>query len=233
VESRRADRHFEHLGPTLCAFLTGIPLPSFPQHRVDVQYATEHRCGVRVRGPGLTDSISSTDPLKDFLPLLTAAPTDDTKEAEMTAKLVNELSLQIHKALETHPINEERRKQGKAVANVVLLRGCGTLIEAPTFINRHQLKPFLIAPTCIIAGLAMSLGFDIVKAPGGTGDYHTNLKSKGQTLVDTFLKDGSDYTFGFIHVKGNSSLPKQRYVCCAERFIFQLWMTRVMIEMLD
>jgi 2,3-diphosphopglycerate-independent phosphoglycerate mutase len=92
VVSRRADRHFEHLGPPLCAALTALPLPSFPAHRVDVQYATEHRCGVRVRGPGLTDNITSTDPLKDNLPLLEAKPLDASKEAAETAKLVNELS---------------------------------------------------------------------------------------------------------------------------------------------
>jgi len=36
---------------------------------VSVRYATEHRCGVVVRGPGLSDAISGTDPLKDGLPL--------------------------------------------------------------------------------------------------------------------------------------------------------------------
>lgn len=40
-------------------------LPSFPDHTVSVKYAIEHRCGVRVRGPGLTDTITGTDPLKD------------------------------------------------------------------------------------------------------------------------------------------------------------------------
>lgn len=40
------------------------------QHVVSVKYATEHRCGVVVRGPGLSDQIGGTDPLKDNLPLL-------------------------------------------------------------------------------------------------------------------------------------------------------------------
>jgi hypothetical protein len=62
-----------------CAF-TGLQLPSFPQHQVSVKYATEHRCGVVVRGPGLTDAISGTDPLKDNLPLLPARPLDDSPE---------------------------------------------------------------------------------------------------------------------------------------------------------
>ena len=52
-----------------CETFPGLCLPSFPQHSVTVRYATEHRCGVAVSGPGLTDAISGTDPLKDNLPL--------------------------------------------------------------------------------------------------------------------------------------------------------------------
>jgi 2,3-bisphosphoglycerate-independent phosphoglycerate mutase len=115
----------------------------------------------------LTDNITSTDPLKDNLPLLTALPLDQSTEAITTAKLVNELSqgshvrtrmsnlllkydTEIHKKLEHHPINQERKITGKPVANIVLLRGCGSLIEAPTFRAKHGLTPFIIAPTAII-----------------------------------------------------------------------------------
>ena len=54
----------------------GIAIPGFPQHAVAVKYATEHRCGVVVRGTGLCDAITGTDPLRDNLPLqvCTSAP---------------------------------------------------------------------------------------------------------------------------------------------------------------
>lgn len=58
-------------------------LPSFPQHAVSVKYATEHRCGVVVRGAGLSDAISGTDPLKDNLPLLKVEPLDDSAEVRL------------------------------------------------------------------------------------------------------------------------------------------------------
>ncbi len=58
----------------------GLRLPSFPQHSISVRYATEHRCGVVVRGPGLSDAVSGTDPLKDNLPLLKCLPGDDSPE---------------------------------------------------------------------------------------------------------------------------------------------------------
>ena len=43
VTSRRADRRFEEEGPVLCEFLDKLQLPSFPEHRIRVKYATEHR----------------------------------------------------------------------------------------------------------------------------------------------------------------------------------------------
>ncbi|EFA80865.1 hypothetical protein PPL_06454 [Heterostelium album PN500] len=202
VTSRRADRNFEHLGPILCDYLTGVEyskLPSFPDYRVDVKYATEHRCGIRVRGPGLTDAITNTDPLKDNLPLLRAQSLDGSKEAEFTARLVNELSDVIRAALEKHPINAERAKEGLALANVVLLRGCGVRAEAPTFFEKYKMRAFMIAPTCIIAGLGMSIEIDLVEAPGGTGDYHTDFDSKARTAAAA-IKSGK-YDFGFLHIK--------------------------------
>lgn len=50
------------------------------------------------------------------------------------------------------------------------------------------------------------VGIDILKAPGATGDYHTNLKSKADTLINEMTREGSQYTFGFIHVKGKPML---------------------------
>lgn len=36
-------------------------------------------------------------------------------------------------------------------------------------------------------------------APGATGDYHTDLLSKGRTAAHTLISQ--DYDFGFVHVK--------------------------------
>ena len=46
-----------------------MSLPSFPDLVVKAKYATEHRCGIVISGPGLSDEVSGTDPLKDNLPL--------------------------------------------------------------------------------------------------------------------------------------------------------------------
>lgn len=82
-----------------------------------------------MKGPNLSGNISGTDPLKDNRLLLLAEPLDDTDEAKHTAAVVNELSKEISRILVSHPVNAKRVAQGKNIANVVLLRGCGIRIE--------------------------------------------------------------------------------------------------------
>ncbi|KAL8528547.1 hypothetical protein ACS0TY_006100 [Phlomoides rotata] len=220
VTSRRADRHFEEEGPILSAALDGMKLPSFPEYEVRVRYATEHRCGVVVKGPKLSGNISGTDPLKDNRLLLQVQPLDDSYEAKNTAAVVNELSKEISRILVAHPVNAKRAAEGKNIANIVLLRGCGIRIEVPPFENVHGLRPCMVAPTKIIAGLGLSLGIDILEAPGATGDYRTLLTSKATAIAralsaplnlcpNVFVpgedehKPGRDdgYDFGFLHIK--------------------------------
>ncbi|XP_052200180.1 uncharacterized protein LOC127806739 [Diospyros lotus] len=248
VISRRADRHFEEEGPILCAALDGMKLPSFPEYEVRVRYATEHRCGVVVKGPNLSGNISGTDPLKDNRLLIQAEALDDTNEAKHTAAVVNELSREISRLLISHPLNAKRAAEGKNIANVVLLRGCGIRIEVPPFAEQHGLWPCMVAPTKIIAGLGLSLGIDILEAPGATGDYRTLLTSKAiaiakalsaplQSCPRVFIpgedehKPGrSDgYDFGFLHIKAiddaghdKSSIFKVKGLEAVDRAIGQL-----------
>ena len=41
----------------------------------------------------------------------------------------------------------------------------------------------MVAPTKIIAGLGLSLGIDILQAPGATGDYRTLLTLKAKAIA--------------------------------------------------
>ena len=82
-----------------------------------------------VKGPRLSGNISGTDPLKDNRLLLQVEALDDTDEARHTAVVVNELSKEMSRILISHPLNAKRVAEGKNVANVVLLRGCGIRLE--------------------------------------------------------------------------------------------------------
>lgn len=79
-------------------------------------------------------------------------------QAVHTAAVISELSSEIGKVLEGHPINEQRRTNGLSPANMVLLRGCGTRINVASFEQLHGLKGCLVAPTKIIAGVCVEGG---------------------------------------------------------------------------
>ncbi|KAL1563220.1 putative 2,3-bisphosphoglycerate-independent phosphoglycerate mutase [Salvia divinorum] len=192
VTSRRADRHFEEEGPVLCAALDGLKLPSFPQYEVRVRHATEHRCGVVVKGPKLSGNISGTDPLKDNRPLLQAQPLDESDEAKNTAAVINELSKEISRILVGHPVNARRVAEGKNIANVVLLRGCGIRIEVPPFEKLHGLRPCMVAPTKIIADA-------IARALSAPSKSCPNVFVPGEDEHKHGRPDG--YDFGFLHIK--------------------------------
>ncbi|PIA63391.1 hypothetical protein AQUCO_00201021v1 [Aquilegia coerulea] len=225
-----------------------MKLPSYPEYEVRVRYATEHRCGVVVKGPKLSGNISGTDPLKDNRLLLKAEALDNTDEAKHTAAVVNELSKEISRILISHPLNAQRAAEGKAIANLVLLRGCGIRIEVPPFEKKHDLWPCMVAPTKIIAGLGLSLGIDILEAPGATGDYRTLLTSKATAIAKALsapvqpcphvFVPGEDnhkpgrvdgYDFGFLHIKAiddaghdKASIFKVKAMEAVDRAIGQL-----------
>ena len=111
VERRRVDRQFANWGVPLCGVLDGLPIPGFPDHVLKCQYATEHRCGVLIRGASLSSRITGTDPLKDNLRALTCEPINKTDElATLTSKIVNAASKEITRVLTEHPINVARRE---------------------------------------------------------------------------------------------------------------------------
>eukprot|EP00760_Papus_ankaliazontas_P018772 PhM_4_TR17638/c0_g1_i1/m.44036 len=197
VVLRRVDRRFEVEGPILCAALDGMPIPGYPNHKILIKYATEHRCGVVVRGPGLTDTITGTDPLKDGREIVVCRPSsgfEEDTDAQFTSGVINAAHKAIQEALLAHPINtHDRVPNGKPPANTILFRGAGMRKTMPPF----PMKGFTIAPTCIISGLAKLIGLDVHVAPRATGDYHTDLTSK----VETFLKHAPDYEFGLLHIK--------------------------------
>jgi len=220
VLHRRADRRFEQEGPVLCSALDNLQVPGYPEHKISVKYATEHRCGVVVRGPGLTDTISGTDPLKDNLPLQSPLPLDlSCREAVHTAKVITAVDEVIRSVLENHPINEERRRVGKYPANVVLLRGCGCRLALTPFAQLHSMRPCIVSPTKIIAGLGMCAEMDVLDVPGTTGDYRTLFHKKAEAVAEALSRQNNSYEFAFLHVKAVDDAGHDRAVDLKVRYL--------------
>ncbi|ETV93187.1 hypothetical protein H310_12791 [Aphanomyces invadans] len=218
VAMRRVDRNFHAWGKELCPYVGSVKLPSFPGVGVVCKYATEHRCGIVFKGSNLSDQITGTDPLKDELPLLKSTPIDPTlPSAVYSSKVLNEASDVIIEHLSRHPLNVAREAQGLVPANLVLFRGPGERINVPNFEATHGMKAFMIAPTCIIAGLGMSLDMDLIRVEGATGDYHTNLVNKANAALECFRD--RKYDFGFVHVKAVDDAGHDRDVPLKMRFL--------------
>lgn len=113
--------------------------------------------------------------------------------------------------------------------------------QVPSFEKKHDLWPCMVAPTKIIAGLGLSLGIDILDAPGATGDYRTLLTSKATAIAkglsaplqacpnvfvpgeDEFKPGRADgYDFGFLHVKVSPFSPQLPRM---HRLVNNLWET--------
>lgn len=197
-------------------YLDGKKIPDYEGYTLTVKHATEHRCGVKISGPGMNDQIIGTDPLKDNLPLRKVIPKDKSDEkAVFTAKLVQRVSDFIFEELTAHPINKERVAKGLSPANIILLRGCGSRLDITPFDKLHGLKSFMIAPTAIINGLGQTVEtktievknivrckiVSCVQVAGATGDYHTDLNAKAKACAATITSETEKFNYGFVHVK--------------------------------
>ena len=66
--------------------------------------------------------------------------------------------------------------------------------------EKTGLNPFMIAPTAIIRGVAITSGIPIFDVPNTTGYYDSDLNTKAEKAAELFQT--GNYDFGFIHVKG-------------------------------
>ena len=118
----------------------------------------------------------------------------------------------LRATLRGHAVNAARAAQGKAVANVLLLRGPGSVLnEAPFGVRHAPLVAACVAPTRIIAGLALSLGVTLIPAPGATGDYRTDLAAKAAAAAQA-LDCTTPHTFCLCHVKAVDDAGHDRNV---------------------
>ena len=179
---------------------------------VHVRYATEHRAGLLLRGTGLCDRVTGTDPLRDGRALLRSAPLDGSAAAAHTARVVNAVCDALRDALRRHPVNAARAVAGKPAATCLLLRGPGSALRERPFSERHA--PYAaaaVAPTKIIAGLATSLGMRLLSVPGTTGDYRTDYGAKAAAAAAA-LVEAPGPLFLLLHVKAVDDAGHDRRV---------------------
>ncbi len=109
--------------------------------------------------------------------------------------------------LVNHPINIERKKQGKNPANSCWFWGAGTKPALSSFEEKFHKKGVMISAVDLLKGIAVGAGMDNITVEGANGGLHTNYEGKAQAAADALLKDG--YDFVYIHVEAPDEMGHQ------------------------
>jgi len=174
IIDRRAGRISTEESARRCDLLRQIALPGV---QTFVEPVREHRFLFVLRGEGLSDRITETDPQREGvepLPSRALAP-----EGEATARLVNDWVAQARRLL-----------AGQEPANMLTLRGLAKHPPMPSIVEACKFRAAAIAAYPMYRGLAKLVGMDVLPTGSTFGD-------ELQTLRDAW----DSYDFFFIHFK--------------------------------
>ncbi|MDR5682797.1 MAG: 2,3-bisphosphoglycerate-independent phosphoglycerate mutase [Armatimonadota bacterium] len=180
--------------------------------RFALRASVGHRCVVVFyddHGP-LSASIGNTDPAyarvgglgvaaADFADeIQDCVPLDDSTQARRAAHLVNEFTRAARQALEDHPVNRRRRRQGKLPANAILLRDASDHVPAvPGIAQRFGLRMACFVEMPVERGIARMLGMGTVDVPPSGQDASVYAQWADRAVEALPEWDGL-----YIHLKG-------------------------------
>lgn len=198
VVDRRAGRRLEGARELVEYLNSNIKVDGV---QVIIKHCSEHRFALVLRGKGLSADVGDTDPHAPGQPVRSAEPKSPTAEAARTAAIVNEITRQAHMLLKDHPLNAERAKRGEPKANIILLRGAGSLTNIPSFREVYGLKGFAVSGTAMIRGFCRMIGLEAPTIQGATGDVKTNVSAKAQAALKAL--DSNDFVY--VHFKATDA----------------------------
>lgn len=180
ITDRRAGRISTETNVELCKLIrTKINVPD--EYGLFIETEKEHRAAIVLRGEGLDENISDTDPQKTGIKPLPASALHP--KAEDTAELFNNIIGQIQRILKDQP-----------KANTLLLRGFAKYHPYPSIEERFGLHGLAIAGYPMYRGLAKLVGMDVAPA---TKDLEESIK--------VLKGDFAHYDFFYVHVKKTDS----------------------------
>lgn len=122
-------------------------------------------------------------------------------------EVLREMMKKSFDILNDHPINIERKKQGKNPANSIWFWGAGTRPALTSFAEKTGKKGVMISAVDLLKGIAVGAGMDCKIVEGANGGLHTNYEGKAQAAVDALTKEGFD--FAYIHVEAPDEMGHQ------------------------
>ena len=159
----------------------------------------------------LSGNISNTDPaykringvgvadLEAKMMLKTCEPLDETKEAKISAELVNEFTRKATPILDQHEVNRRRAKEGKLKANVILSRDAGSVVpKFPSLRELYGLNFVCLADMNVERGISSLMGMSLVDLPLPSKSLENDCKLRIKKLFDVLPY----YDCFYIHIKG-------------------------------
>ncbi|MCR8633815.1 2,3-bisphosphoglycerate-independent phosphoglycerate mutase [Paenibacillus radicis (ex Xue et al. 2023)] len=178
-----------------------------------VKPATEHRAVLILRGNGLSDKVSDSDPKapNDGKPYCRIKPLDTSDEAGRTAILLNLFLKKVHAILSAHPINQERIEQGKLPANFILTRGAGQVTQLEPIVQQLNFRGSCIAGESTVLGVAQLAGFKTVTDIRMTGNIDTDIELKARLAIEEIADNDMVYVhFKAPDIKGHDNEPFEK-----------------------
>ena len=189
-----------------------VKLEAYPAN-FEFKNTTVHRAVLVIRSEirTLSGEITNTDPAYSRVAGLGVAktkvkmileeckPLDETEEAKISAKLVNEFVRNSHTVLEDDEINKERVNEGKLRANLILTRDAGSGPPKLFKIDKkYNLSFACLADMPIERGIAKAANLKLIDIPPPTG----NMRKDYTLRVEKLLNHLPSFDCFYIHIKG-------------------------------
>lgn len=119
--------------------------------------------------------------------------------AQETADIINNLIIKSQELLSKHPININRKKEGRRQANSIWPWSGGYRPSMQTLQSQYKEinSGSVISAVDLIKGIGHYAGLSIIEVEGATGLTNTNYEGKAQAAIEALKKDD----FVFVHVE--------------------------------
>jgi len=161
-------------------------------------------------------------------------PMDETEEAKISAKLVNEFVRKSHVVLDKHEINKKRLADGKLKANAILTRDAGHLL--PKFFNindRYGLRFVCLADMPIERGISKLAGMHLVDLPPPSPKLEKDCTLRVKKLLDALPL----FDCFYIHIKGpdepghdGKAKLKAKLIAIVDKYFFGKLLPKIKLE---
>lgn len=121
--------------------------------------------------------------------------------------VLREMQKKSWEILSNHPLNLERKRQGKNPANSIWFWGAGTKPALSSFYEKYHKKGVMISAVDLLKGIAVGAGMDNITVEGANGGLHTNYEGKADAAVKALTQEG--YDFAYIHVEAPDEMGHQ------------------------